>query len=352
MKIVIATDAWQPQINGVVRTYENIVENLQASGHQVSLITPLDFFTVPCPTYPSIRLAVMPAGGVKHHLDTVRPDAIHISTEGPIGHAARAWCRKRNVPFTTSFHTQFPEYIRMRVPIPLKWSYAYIRRFHQHAKRTLAPTPSQKKQLEEWGFTNVVVWPRGVNTEIFQPQSDKVRNNDDPLFVYAGRVAVEKNIEAFLKLDLPGRKRVIGDGPDLKKLMNQYPGVDFTGLKTGTELAQSIAEGDVFVFPSLTDTFGIVMLEAMACGLPVAAFPVTGPVDVIINGITGVLDQDLGKAALAALDLKPDDCVQFARGYSWRKCAQMFINYLEPLAAKTSQSVHDGVYTENCSETV
>ncbi len=330
MKIVIATDAWHPQINGVVRTYENIVENLQFSGHQVSLITPQEFFTVPCPTYTSIHLAVMPTGGVRNHLQAFAPDAIHIATEGPIGHATRAWCLKHDVPFTTSFHTRFPEYIRMRVPVPVKWSYAYVRNFHKYAKRTLAPTPTQKQRLEEWGFTNVVVWPRGVNTKIFYPHSRDVLYKKAPLFVYAGRVAVEKNIEAFLKLDLPGQKRVIGDGPDLNKLRQKYTEVEFTGFKTGRELAEAIAEGDVFVFPSLTDTFGIVLLEAMACGLPVAAFPVTGPIDVIVNGLTGVLDQDLQRAALSALELNRLDCVQFARGYSWARCAQMFVDYLAP----------------------
>ena len=331
MRIVIATDAWHPQINGVVRTYENVVENLQRSGHQVSLITPLDFFTVPCPSYPSIKLAILPGGGVKTHIETFNPDAIHIATEGPIGIATRAWCLKNNVPFTTSFHTQFPEYIRMRVPVPVNVSYAWFRNFHKHSKRILVPTQSQQRLLQARGFARVVVWSRGVDSRLFRPVKDKLLELRKPVFVYAGRVAVEKNIEAFLSLDLPGSKLVIGDGPDLKKLKRKYYDAHFVGFKIGRELAEHIACGDVFVFPSRTDTFGIVMLEAMACGLPVAAFPVTGPVDVVQEGITGILDDDLQLAAMAALQLRQDDCVGFARQHSWQVCADAFSAYLEPL---------------------
>lgn len=348
MKIAIATDAWHPQINGVVRTYENVVENLQRNGHQVSLITPLDFFTVPCPTYPSIHLALFPRSGVKSHLESFGPDAIHISTEGPIGHAARAWCLKKDIPFTTSFHTQFPEYIRMRAPLPLNVSYAWLRSFHGAARKTLVPTASQQKRLQARGFDNVVVWTRGVNTSIFYPRSRTSVEHKRPLFVYAGRVAVEKNIEAFLDLDLPGSKLVIGDGPDLKKLIRKYPSVNFAGFKTGIDLAEHIASGDVFVFPSLTDTFGIVMLEAMACGLPVAAFPVTGPIDVIENGINGVVDQDLHKAALSALQLSSEDCVRIARQYSWQRCADAFVSYLEPINGHTAKQVAREIYAQNC----
>ena len=337
MKIAIATDAWQPQINGVVRTYENIVEHLRNSGHVISLVTPLDFFTVPCPTYPSIRLAVLPGSGVRGHLQSFGPDAIHIATEGPIGHAARAWCIKHRIPFTTSFHTRFPEYIRMRMPLPLKFSYRYMRNFHKYAKRTLVPSPSQQRLLQARGFGNVVIWPRGVDTNLFRPATGKpvtgkMSGLRKPVFVYAGRVAVEKNIEAFLSLDLPGSKLVIGDGPDLNILKRKYHDVLFVGFKVGQELADYLAYGDVFVFPSLTDTFGIVMLEAMACGLPVAAFPVAGPVDVVQDGVTGILDEDLGRAAISALQLEPDMCVDFARQHSWRTSANAFIAYLEPLA--------------------
>jgi glycosyltransferase involved in cell wall biosynthesis len=348
MKIAIATDAWHPQINGVVRTYENVAENLQRNGHQVSLITPLDFFTVPCPTYPSIHLALFPREGVKNHLESFGPDAIHVATEGPIGHAARAWCLKKGIPFTTSFHTQFPEYIRMRAPVPLNMSYAYFRKFHGAARKTLVPTASQQKRLQARGFENTVVWTRGVNTGMFYPRPGKTQEYKRPLFVYAGRVAVEKNIEAFLDLDLPGGKLVIGDGPDLNKLVRKYPAVKFAGFKTGIDLAEHIASGDVFVFPSLTDTFGIVMLEAMACGLPVAAFPVTGPIDVIENGINGVVDQDLQKAALSALQLDSEDCVRMARQYSWQRCADVFVSYLEPVHGHSARLPDREMYAENC----
>lgn len=348
MKIAIATDAWHPQINGVVRTYENIVENLKYSGHQVLLITPMDFFTVPCPTYPSIKLAILPGGAVKKQLRSFNPDAIHIATEGPIGIATRSYCLKNNIPFTTSFHTQFPEYIRMRVPVPVNLSYLWFKNFHKHARRILVPTPSQQQRLQERGFKNVVVWSRGVNTSIFFPRKRKDDELKRPVFLYAGRVAVEKNIEAFLQLDLPGSKVVIGDGPDLKKLREKYPDVRFAGFRIGVELAEYISSGDVFVFPSLTDTFGIVMLEAMACGLPVAAFPVTGPVDVIENGVTGILDQDLQAAALAALDIDRENCINFAKQNSWKQCTELFISYLEPVNGPAVKLSGTDIYAENC----
>ena len=348
MRIAIATDAWHPQINGVVRTYENIVENLQCGGHQVSLITPLDFFTVPCPSYPSIKLALLPGRGINIHLRTFNPDAIHIATEGPIGIATRAWCLKNNVPFTTSFHTQFPEYIRMRVPVPVNLSYTWFRNFHKHAKRILVPTPSQQRLLQARGFAKVVVWSRGVDSRLFRPATNRLLKLPEPVFVYAGRVAVEKNIEAFLSLNLPGSKLVIGDGPDLNKLRRKYCDAYFVGFKVGQELAEHLACGDVFVFPSLTDTFGIVMLEAMACGLPVAAYPVTGPVDVVENGITGILDDDLHRAAMAALQLDPDDCVDFARQHTWEACADAFSAYLEPLTGPPAKFVRKNICAENC----
>lgn len=347
MRIAIATDAWHPQINGVVRTYENVVDYLRRGGHQVSLITPMDFITVPCPTYPSIKLALFPGSGVNEHLKSFSPEAVHIGTEGPIGMATRAWCLKNNIPFTTSFHTRFPEYIRMRVPVPLSLSYAWFRRFHKPAKRILVPTLSQQKRLQERGFENVVVWSRGVNTGLFFPRPRRNEELERPVFVFAGRVAVEKNIEAFLALDLPGSKLIIGDGPDLKKLKRKYPEVRFAGFKIGVELADWLASGDVFVFPSLTDTFGIVMLEAMACGLPVAAFPVTGPVDVVENGVTGVLDWDLRQAAIAALEIDPARCVDFARQNSWQQCAELFISCLELIKGPAVKLANEDVCAEH-----
>lgn len=328
MKIAIVTDAWHPQVNGVVRTYEHTRDQLQALGHEVHFITPEDFRTVPCPSYSSIRLAVTPQRGVTGSLRKVSPDAIHIATEGPLGHAARACCLKFKLPFTTSFHTRFPEYIRMRLPVPIDWSYAYLRRFHKPARRTLVPTLSQKDDLERRGFSNIAVWSRGVNTRLFRLRDKRAAKLPRPIFAYMGRIAVEKNIESFLSLDLPGSKLVIGDGPDLEKLKRRYPGARYTGFLFGETLAAELAMADVFVFPSLTDTFGIVLLEAMACGVPVAAYPVTGPLDVVQQGVTGVLNNDLRAAALAALDLNPCDCIVYAHQHSWDRWTRIFVNHL------------------------
>lgn len=334
MRIAIATDAWLPQVNGVVRTYENTTRELRELGHDICLLTPATFHTVPCPTYPSIRLAINPGPRLRRTLEAFQPDAIHVATEGPLGHAARRYCLKNELPFTSSFHTQFPEYIRMRAPIPLAWSYAYMRRFHGPATRTLVPTESQRQRLLERGFSNVVTWSRGVDTNVFRPSADKsFLPQARPIFMYMGRVAVEKNINAFLDLELPGTKVVVGDGPDRQKLSEQYPDVVFSGYRFGEELARYLAAADVFVFPSRTDTYGLVMLEAMACGLPVAAYPVTGPIDVIKNGVTGVMNEDLRAAALQALQLDPQDCIDFARSRSWRYCAQGFADNLDPFNA-------------------
>ena len=331
MKIVLATDAWAPQVNGVVRTYQNVCKYLESIGNDVEVIHPNLFRTVPLPTYPDIRLAVFPANKVAKLIENSHADALHIATEGPIGFAARNYCLKHKLPFTTSFHTRFPEYIRLRAPVPLALSYSVVRRFHGSAVRTLSPTDSQTRALKERGFKNVVTWCRGVDSTIFKPWQKNLFDLPRPIFAYMGRVAVEKNIEAFLKLDLPGSKVVIGDGPDLEKLQKRYDKVHFTGMKHGKELAENVSSADVFVFPSLTDTYGVVMLEAMACGLPVAAFPVQGPVDVVKNGITGVLDEDLGKAAIAASKLNPQDCIDFASTRTWRETAQTFVRHLQPL---------------------
>lgn len=330
MRIVIATDAWKPQINGVVTTLGKMGDELTLLGHEMKYITPLSFKTFPCPSYPSIRLAILPKNKVSAMLDEFAPDAIHIATEGPIGQAARSYCLKNNLKFTTSYHTQFPEYVRLRAPIPLAWSYAFLRRFHGKAMRTMVPTPSQQQRLQQRGFNNVVIWSRGVDTSLFYPRAKDFLNLPRPISMYMGRVAVEKNIEAFLDLDLPGTKVIVGDGPDLDALRQQYSDVVFTGFKQGEELAQHLSAADVFVFPSLTDTFGLVMLEAMACGLPIAAFPVTGPIDVVVQGKTGVMDDDLSKATLEALKLNSDDCISYAKNKSWAHCAETFFNHLEP----------------------
>ncbi len=325
------TDAWHPQVNGVVRTYENTARELQKNGHQVILITPDQFSTVPCPGYSSIRLAIFPGQKPGEIIRNFVPDAVHIATEGPLGHAVRSYCLQHSMNFTTSFHTQFPEYLRMRVPVPVDWSYYYLRKFHQAASRTFVPTLSQKARLEERGFDKVVIWGRGVDTDIFQPGGDLFPDLPRPVFLTAGRVAMEKNIQVFLDIKLPGSKVVVGDGPDLPRLRKAYPQVIFTGYKYGTDLARHIASADVFVFPSVTDTFGIVLLEAMACGVPVAAYPVTGPRDVVLQGKTGMLDENLQRAALAALDLDPETCIEYAKRNSWEKCTATFLNHMVPL---------------------
>lgn len=334
MRVCIVTDAWKPQVNGVAVTYQNLGEQLELMGHEVRFIVPGEFTTVPCPSYPTIRLALFPRLKVAKKLREFKPQAIHIATEGPLGHAARSYCLRNGLPFTTSFHTQFPEYIRMRAPIPVRLSYAYLRRFHGQAKHTLVPTESQKNKLVERGFSDIAIVSRGVNTELFKPGSKSFLGHVRPVFLYMGRVAVEKNIEAFLRLDLAGSKVVVGDGPDLEKLKQQYPEVLFTGFKFGAELSRHVAAADVFVFPSLTDTFGIVLLEAMACGVPVAAYPVTGPIDVVMNGVTGILDEDLKKAALDALKLDPKACIDYAKKFSWQACAEAFLGYLARIPDK------------------
>lgn len=347
MKIVIATDAWQPQVNGVVRTYENMQRELTGLGHDVHFIHAGNFKTIPCPTYPSIRLALFPYKGLRGMMDELEPDAIHVATEGPVGQAARKYCLKHQLPFTTSYHTQFPEYIKARIPLPLWISYAVVRRFHKPAERTLVPTQFMREQLLARGFTDVNIWSRGVNTTIFKPGSKDFLDLPRPVSVYMGRVAVEKNIEAFLDLDISGTKLVIGDGPDLVKLKEQYPDAVFPGFKFGEELASYLAASDVFVFPSRTDTFGIVLLEAMACGLPVAAYPVTGPIDVVKRDETGVLDEDLKVAVEAALKLNADDCIAYARTFSWTTSAECFLSNLAPVKNMNSDQAVEGHYAQN-----
>lgn len=337
MRIAIVTDAWSPQVNGVVRTLEATATCLDRLGHQVLPITPQTFRTVPCPTYPSIRLALWPGRGVSRMLDQFAPQAIHIATEGPLGHAARRYCGGRGLPFTTSFHTQFPEYLRLRAPVPLAWSYAYLRYFHGAAARTLVPTATQRDKLTARGFVNLHLWARGVDLNIFRADAPVAWDYPRPIAIYMGRIAVEKNLEAFL--DLPGiaTKIIIGDGPDLARLRSRYPHCHFLGARYGRELAQHLAGGDVFVFPSRTDTFGLVLLEAMACGLPVAAYPVQGPFDVVANGVSGVLDEDLGRAVNGALSLSRADCVAHAERFSWDTCSADFASYLAPIYPATTR---------------
>ena len=303
-------------------------EHLEKIGHEVMYVTPDLFRTVPCPSYKSIRLALFPGRKVRRILDEFQPEAIHIATEGPLGMAARKYCHKYKLKFTTSFHTQFPEYIRMRAPIPLALSYAFVRWFHGAAVRTMVPTQRRLEALALRGFTNLKIWTRGVDTQLFRPRGKGHLPYRRPLCMYMGRVAVEKNIEAYLELELPGSKIVVGDGPDLDMLRQKYPDVHFTGYKFGEELAEHLSAADVFVFPSLTDTFGLVLLESMACGVPVAAFPVPGPIDVVRDGETGILDDDLKKATLAALRLDPVKCRAYAEKHSWMAATQQFAGHL------------------------
>ena len=358
MNIVIVTDAWYPQINGVVRTLERTRDELVRLGHAVTMVAPDRFRTLPCPTYPEIRLSLFPNTKLRAMLTAAEPDALHIATEGPLGLAARAWALKKGFPFTTSFHTQFPEYVKLRTGIPLGLSYRFMRWFHGPAATVMVATPTLKRNLEKWGFTNLGMWSRGVNTELFRPrgkfhgddlgqrQSESGANperdepkpfldGNRPIFLYMGRVAVEKNIEAFLKLDLPGTKYVVGGGPDLDMLRRKYPAARFTGYKTGEELARHMATADVFVFPSLTDTFGLVLIEALACGVPVAAFPVQGPIDIVENGVTGCLDENLETAAMKALQIDPERCRRQALLYTWEACTRQFLTHLE--AARPSR---------------
>lgn len=331
MKLALITDAWSPQINGVVTTLRTTCEQLRAAGHEVEAITPDQFRNWPCPSYPEIRLALGCGGKLRARLDALRPDAIHVATEGPLGLAARNYCRQRGLPFTTSFHTRFAEYVNLRSGIPLAWGYGLLRWFHNGATRTLAATPALRDELQARGFKNPVLWSRGVDTAVFKPYGKDFLPAARPVLAYAGRVSVEKNIEAFLSLDVPGTKLVIGDGPQREALERKYPAARFVGYKHGEELARHVAAADVFVFPSLTDTFGLVMLEALASGVPVAAFPVRGPLDVILDARVGCLDTDLRRAVERALTLDPDDCRKYALRHSWRDCARLFESHLAPI---------------------
>jgi len=327
--LAIVTDAWLPQVNGVVTTLEHTIRCLDAAGIQVEVIHPGEgFFTVPAPSYPSIRLAAFPWPGVYRALDRIVPDAIHISTEGPLGNAARRYCVTRKLRFTTSYHTQYPQYLRSRWPIPQRVSYAFLRHFHAAASRTMVATASMQAELEGHGFRNLVRWGRGVNADLFKPLPKGFLDLPRPISIFVGRLAVEKNIEAFLALDLPGSKVVVGDGPAAMQLRARYPQAVFTGLLKGSQLARYLADADVFVFPSRTDTFGVVMLEAMACGIPVAAFPTAGPLDVVRHGETGCLHEDLGIAVREALKLDGRRCREYALTQSWPAAAEQFASNL------------------------
>lgn len=330
MKILLITDAWRPQVNGVVTTLEALSAELVGMGHQVEAITPDRFATIPLPAYPEIRLSLVRSRTVRGLIGEIDPDQIHIATEGPLGVAARAACLKLGLPFTTSYHTRFPEYLRTRAPVPLAWTYAWLRHFHGPASACLVATQSIADDLRNRNFNNVVPWTRGVDHVQFRPMpGDRLAVQmgwTKPIFINVGRVSVEKNLEAFLSLDIPGTKLVVGDGPSRAALERKFPDAIFVGSKSGEELVRHYNAADVFVFPSLTDTFGNVLLESLACGVPVAAYPVAGPLDVIGDSGAGVLDDDLRTAALAALDVDGKAALAHARKFTWSECARIFID--------------------------
>ena len=332
-RIAIVSDAWQPQVNGVVRTLSMVAGELRTMGHVVEVFGPDRFRTVPCPTYAEIRLAVLPGRRLAQMLEAFMPMVLHVATEGPLGLAARAWARRRGVPFTTSLHTRFPDYVAARIGIPKALSWWWLRRFHAASAGTMVATETLRAELAARGFQHLRLWSRGVDLDLFQPEPREAWDLPRPVFLCVGRVAVEKNIPAFLDLDLPGTKVVVGDGPLLADLRRRYPAVHFTGTRHGAALARSYAGADAFVFPSRTDTFGLVLLESLACGTPVAAFPVAGPQDVL-SVETGVQDEDLRAAALAALELDRAACRARAERSSWARCAQLFLKYAAPIPSE------------------
>jgi glycosyltransferase involved in cell wall biosynthesis len=349
MRIMLITDAWDPQVNGVVRTMKRVIAEAEQMGHVWEIVHPGDkFITIPTPTYPEIKLALFARGRIEDRFHAFEPDAVHVATEGTLGMAGRGMCLKIKHPFSTAYHTRFPEYISARLPGPKSWTtklgYNYVRWFHKYSGRVMVPTPSMVKELDGHRFINTIAWTRGVDTEQFTPALRKEEGSEEdpfeglarPIFLNVGRVAVEKNIEAFAELELPGSKVIIGDGPQLEELKRKYPRVRFLGAKFGEELSTAYASADVFVFPSLTDTFGLVVLEAMASGTPVAAYDATGPRDVIPGSNAGTItpvDGDLAEGAKACLYLDRSTCRSYAETYSWRACAEAFIKNLQPMPA-------------------
>ncbi len=314
----------------MVRTLQTVNNELRAMGHTVEVIGPDRFLSMPCPTYPEIRLSLLPRRRLGRIIEAFAPDALHIATEGPLGLSARAWARKRGCAFTTAFHTRFPEYVQARIGLPPALAYSFLRWFHAAGRGMMVATESLRMELAGRGFRDIREWSRGVDLELFRPRPAARLALPGPVFMYVGRVAVEKNIGAFLDLDLPGSKVVVGGGPQLAALKRAYPAVHFAGPKYGEALAEAYASGDVFVFPSLTDTFGLVILEALACGTPVAAFPVTGPRDILTPDV-GAVNDDLRAACLAALHADRAACRAHAERYSWRACAETFLSHLVPL---------------------
>lgn len=332
MKIALVTDAWSPQVNGVVRTLTAVTEQLRCRGHEVEVTSPDLFRSIPCPSYPEIRLALAAAGAVGRRLEQFAPDAIHISTEGPLGWAARRWCMRKRRPFTTAYHTQFPDYLAHRTGLPAWVFWPYIRHFHHPSAGIMVATDTISAQLRDQRLTQLRRWGRGVDLAVFGPDippPDLFFRLPRPIQLYVGRVAVEKNIEAFLASDHPGSKVVVGDGPALAALQEKFPATLFLGKQSGRELAACYAGADVFVFPSRTDTFGLVMIEALACGTPVAAYPVPGPLDVL-DAQSGVMAERLEDAIAGALKLDREECLARGRGFTWDASTDQFLAALVP----------------------
>lgn len=339
-RVLIVTDAWHPQVNGVVRTLMSTAYELRQMGVRVDMITPALFKTLPCPSYPEIRLSLTTSRRIERLIEQMRPDALHIATEGPLGWAARNAAVRRGWQFTTAYHTRFPEYVNARTGIPVDWLYRLFRKFHRPSAAVLVPTASMIGDLQEHGFSNVTYWTRGVDHEIFYPRCEqKPIDPANPIFIYVGRLAVEKNVEAFLALDLPGVKWVAGEGPLGVGLRRRYSDARWTGVLSQPELAELYSRADVFVFPSKTDTFGLVMVEAMACGLPVAAFPVVGPIDVVGDSGAGCLDQDLRTACLRALEISRSAAIAHAKTFTWALATEQFYAALVPLTPIVSAAL-------------
>ena len=343
MKILTVTDAWHPQVNGVVRTIEATNRECDKLGHETAVISPRGFLTMACPRYPEIRLSLLPYRRVAQfiglHRSSSQDLAIHIATEGPLGQAARRYCLRHRLPFTTAYHTRFPQYLNAMFGVPERWVYGFLRWFHGAATRVLSPTPEVDRELACAGVTNVARWTRGVDLDVFRPsatQSAHVADCARPRYLYVGRVSIEKNIEAFLSLDLPGTRIVAGEGPALTRLQKRFPDVRFVGILGREELASLYSSVDVFVFPSRTDTFGLVLLEALACGTPVAAFPVQGPIDVVGGSGVACLSDDLRSAALHALRIPREHCRIHAERFSWRAASDQFIALQTPCSGAAS----------------
>jgi glycosyltransferase involved in cell wall biosynthesis len=342
MKILIVSDAWEPQVNGVVRTLKMTRRELELKGHQTEIISPLGFRSVPCPTYPEISLALTTPREMERQIDRIAPDCLHIATEGPLGWLARRVALRRQWPFTTAYHSRFPEYVEARLRVPVGWTYALLRRFHNAARFTLAPTPAIVADLQARGFTGARLWSRGVDLQLFTPEGERDAAARRPVFLYVGRIAIEKQVDAFLRLDLPGEKWVAGEGPERRRLQARYPDARWLGVLDGAALARLYRSADVMVFPSVTDTFGLVIVESMACGTPVAAFPVAGPIDVIGDSAGGALDGDLRQACLRALDLPRDRVRARAEQFTWSASADQMLAALQRIPRARTQDAGDG----------